>query len=519
MPRKPCGRYLMGKCTKAAEDCPFPHNKDLAPLCKDWVSAKCSSRCYRRHYYLESDSKVSENQCKPEYVVSQNIPAPPVGGKVTIEHETKIVTNVDLDTGKETTTTQLSQRTVIDLTEENNEILDQSEQLPSNVFDPIESIPYSPDEISVETSDSSDSGTSFSSSGESSDSCLKKTENDLRFKLSKRRKLNNQENLQARRHFPLHRNNLEIAASIIDEIIKLAVETASEETPRIERTIKINPVHLRHRLVNTRSQSQEKPDLSMEIEVDNRENAQKNVSCHFLKIVDSIMNEETDIDINILKLTALPYRTAQTLRKTTQKLFQLTLNADSDEMDLIAKIMVGMRTVQVTETETKISKFIDFVHQKCDEQINIIATGKDCHSVIEKIANELINVKNEEEAKETNRKFDLFVAQHDERCISFARLLKCLYSSDFIPLNMVHSWLVRLINEQTDKSLEFFCILLKILGKEFEADTNVWQTAECNSEILPIKYYLQILEDQIKSKKASLKVLFMMNVVTQMFIS
>ena len=112
----PCGKFLIGKCPNTKENCRFSHNKNDAPLCTAWISARCSGRCPKRHYYLDKDvrSDIKENNIYKRDTIDDNIDLE--GERVTKEIHTHEVDVVDLDTGETTKKTEVVECQVVDLT-------------------------------------------------------------------------------------------------------------------------------------------------------------------------------------------------------------------------------------------------------------------------------------------------------------------------------------------------------------------------------------------------------------------
>ena len=107
------------------------------------------------------------------------------------------------------------------------------------------------------------------------------------------------------------------------------------------------------------------------------------------------------------------------------------------------------------------------------------------------------------------------------RRIAFTRLVKHLYNFDSLTPLMIHRWIKQLLANQSDKSLEFFCMLMKVLGETFEADTKVWLIAskdkQESSEFSDLSVYMEEIERLVHQRKTSMKVRFMMMVVIRLY--
>ena len=70
-----------------------------------------------------------------------------------------------------------------------------------------------------------------------------------------------------------------------------------------------------------------------------------------------------------------------------------------------------------------------------------------------------------ENEKEINQKYNMLEIRQKARMKSFARLIKNLYSNEFISSDEILNMIIELIRQETDISYEFFCIILKIMLK------------------------------------------------------
>merc|ERR1711893_476468 len=106
------------------------------------------------------------------------------------------------------------------------------------------------------------------------------------------------------------------------------------------------------------------------------------------------------------------------------------------------------------------------------------------------------------------------------RTISFIRLLKYLYHLDILTPTTVHGWIKDLLTFGSDKSIEFVCMLLKAIGKSFEADTKIWMMASRDqmeiSTFSDLSQYMNKLASFVEQRKTSKKVRFMMMVVLKL---
>ena len=137
-----------------------------------------------------------------------------------------------------------------------------------------------------------------------------------------------------------------------------------------------------------------------------------------------------------------------------------------------------------------------------------------------KLSDKMLLSETKTEEQEVMNEFAKNEDKYLRRSIAFTRLLKNLYDLDTLTPMMVHGWIKLLLENGSDKSLEFLCMLMKALGETFEADTKVWMIASKDkpesSELSELQVYMEELSRLINQRKTSMKVRFMMMVVVKL---
>jgi len=450
-----CGRFLIDKCPKSAEDCRFPHNRDLVPFCKDWANGLCDGSCwpYKRHYYLQNESIAYARPPRNQETPASKVPASKttVSEQITKAKKKKTVTEVDMETEE---VKEIEIETEYEITLINSESESDSEL-----------VDMRDNKRTVKLREENENGRALSESRAIDDRPNTDGERgfvvpDLRAQLRKRRRLN-------------------------DSIVEKE----------------------KHQKSSGQAIGEEYFGL-IKIKVDNSENARKTFVTEFFSTVESILNEEgstSDLDLQITSFQL--YLSIETLQKVAQKLFELAFLVETDQIDKLGKIIAKMKNIQVVQHKTNIatSSFRFLILEILENEIKSDNISNAFMS--ENLPSKMLLAENE---KEVNQNYNMLEMRQKARMKSFARLIKNLYSNEFISSDEILDMIIELIRKQTDISFEFFCIILKIMLKNQNFVTEILNAEKA-------KIISEHLMNLIQSKKNSLRVQFMLNVVKKTF--
>ena len=178
-----------------------------------------------------------------------------------------------------------------------------------------------------------------------------------------------------------------------------------------------------------------------------------------------------------------------------------------------------MKDVNVANDHEKVT-FHEILVKKCQGELKV-QTGYLDLLDMNKLSDQMTFAQSKIAEQEIMNEFAKHETTYLRRSIAFTRLVKHLYDFDFITPLMIHSWIKQILEKKSDKALEFLCMLLKVLGQTFEADTKVWLIASKHSsdspELSDLSVYMKELENLVQEKKTSLKVRFMMMVVIKLY--
>ena len=263
-----------------------------------------------------------------------------------------------------------------------------------------------------------------------------------------------------------------------------------------------------------------KNSKSIRIAVHNEDNAAMDVDWQALQLVESIIDNHEEFNVLNEKLKSLPFMTELSLEKSVKHIFDLALKTiDDDDVKIIAKICHNMKDIKVSRNvnNEETVQFHDLFIQKCQEELEVEIGNVDLFD-INALSDQLSSAHSKPEEQNVLNEFARYENTFLRRSIAFTRLVKHLYNLDSISPLMIHSWIKRILTNQSDKALEFLCMLLKVLGQTFEADTNVWLIALGEKhEICDLSVYMKELEKLVQQKKTSMKVRFMMMVVLKLY--
>ena len=272
-----------------------------------------------------------------------------------------------------------------------------------------------------------------------------------------------------------------------------------------------------------RRRNMKKNSKAIKIAVHNKDNAAMDVDWQALQLVESIIENHEEFNLLKEKLKNLPFMTESSLEKSVSHIFGLALKTmDNDDIKIIAKICHDMKDVKVSKNtnDEETIQFHDVLVNKCQEELEVEIGNVDLFD-INALSDQMTFAHSKPEEQIVLNEF----AKHEnaflKRSIAFTRLVNHLYNLDSLSPLMLHSWIKKILRNQSDKALEFLCMLMKVLGQTFEADTKVWLIAlgqgGQSSEICDISVYMKELEELIQQKRTSIKVRFMLMVVLKLY--
>ena len=168
-----------------------------------------------------------------------------------------------------------------------------------------------------------------------------------------------------------------------------------------------------------------------------------------------------------------------------------------------------------TNKDDKIT-FYELLVKRCKEELEVEMGNIDLFDM-NNLSDEMIFTQSKDDEQEVMNEFAKHENKYLRRRIAFTRMVKHLYNFDTISPIMIHGWFKQLLANQSDKALEFFCMLMKALGNTFEADTKVWLIASKDEPgISDLSVYMEELKILVEKRKTSMKVRFMMMVVIKL---
>ena len=343
----------------------------------DWANGLCDGSCwpYKRHYYLQNESIAYARPPRNQETPASKVPASEttVSEQITKAKKKKTVTEVDMETEE---VKEIEIETEYEITLINSESESDSEL-----------VDMRDNKRTVKLPEENENGRALSESRAIDDRPNTDGERgfvvpDLRAQLRKRRRLN-------------------------DSIVEKE----------------------KHQKSSGQAIGEEYFGL-IKIKVDNSENARKTFVTEFFSTVESILNEEgstSDLDLQITSFQL--YLSIETLQKVAQKLFELAFLVETDQIDKLGKIIAKMKNIQVVQHKTNIatSSFRFLILEILENEIKSDNISNAFMS--ENLPSKMLLAENE---KEVNQNYNMLEMRQKARMKSFARLIKNLYSNEFI---------------------------------------------------------------------------------------